>query len=203
MIKKIYLLAFIHFLGQQTFAADEPLKHYVSIGIGAPNLPKFYFNKFDYQNKFKASGTGPFHLKYENRVKTWLGIGLSINHMTYKISYTDNATDTVRGVIVPNNVEISSNNTAFNFRTNLHFINPEKYDKLDVYFGIGLGFKVGKLRVSSDYEGYTPSFKLPSINKFGFETTLGMRYFFDKNLGLYSEIGIAKSIVQIGLTARF
>ncbi len=183
--------------------AQDIGKNYVSIGAGFPNLPRYFFNTFSTMDKFKSTGTGPYHLKYENRIKTWLGIGASINHMTYTVTYTEKVSDTVQGIIVPNNVKISSNNTALNFRANIHFINPEKYEKLDVYFGIGLGYRFGKLRISSDYEQYTPSIKLPNVSKIGFETTLGMRYFIDNWIGFYLELGPAKSIVQAGLTARF
>jgi hypothetical protein len=37
----------------------------------------------------------------------------------------------------------------------------------------------------------------------GFESTLGARYMFTPNIGLYSEVGIAKAAFQFGLNAKF
>ena len=172
----------------------------VSVGAGFPNLPRFFFNYLKTEKNFQATGTGPFHLKYENRVKPWLGIGLSINHMTYSISYSQDVLDTNLGRIYPNKINISSNNTAFNFRGNLHFLNN---DHNDLYWGLGLGFRVGKINIDSEYPTFQPKLNLPSLSYLGFETSLGYRHFFDDNLGLYAEIGLAKSIVQFGFTGRF
>jgi len=202
--KKTCLIAMMCLLLLHTKVQGQvPGKNYVSIGAGFPNLPRFFFNTLSSKDKFTSSGTGPYHLKYENRVYSWLGLGVSINHMTYKVSYKENVLDTANGIIVPNQVEISNNNTAVNLRSNFHFINPEKYEHLDVYMGLGFGYRFGKLRISSEYQGYTPSIKLPGLSKLGAEVTFGMRYFIDKNIGFYTELGIAKSIVQAGLTARF
>jgi len=38
---------------------------------------------------------------------------------------------------------------------------------------------------------------------FGFEFTLGARYFFSNNIGVYAEVGAAKSVMQGGLVAKF
>jgi len=128
---------------------------------------------------------------------------VNINHMSYHVSYTDDILDTVNGVILPNNIDIRSNNTAVNLRGNLHFINPEKNDKLDIYMGIGFGLRFGKFNVSSQYAEFTPSVKLPNLSKIGFETTLGARYFLTDNIGVYAEFGPAKSLIQGGLSVRF
>lgn len=183
--------------------SDAEFKHTLSIGAGTPNLPVLFFNIYDSKDNFKTEGKGPYHLKYENRINNFLSLGLNINAMSYHVSYTENVLDTVKGVIMPNNIDIRGNNTAFNVRGNLHIINPEKNDKLDVYLGIGLGLRFGKLKVSSQYESFTPSIKLPSINHIGLESTIGMRYFLADNIGVYAEFGPAKSLIQGGLSIRF
>ena len=33
----------------------------------------------------------------------------------------------------------------------------------------------------------------------GFETTIGARYYFTDNIGLYAETGLAKAVIQAGL----
>jgi hypothetical protein len=200
---KIKLLFILICLSCAGWTQAQESRHYVSAGVGFPNLPRFYFNTLSHLDRFKSTGTGPYHLKYENRIYRWLGVGASINHMTYTVKYTENVLDTVNGNIVPSNITISSNNTALNLRANLHLMNPEKYDKVDIYFGIGIGYKFGKLKIESSYQDYKPSIKLPSLSKLGLETTFGFRYFIDKHIGFYTEIGLAKSVIQAGLCMRF
>lgn len=175
----------------------------VSVGAGFPNLPRLFFNYLSTEKNYKATGTGPFHLKYENRVNRWLGVGLSVNHMTYSVTYTQDVLDTALGRVYPNKINISSNNTAFNFRSNLHFLDPENQSKHDFYVGMGLGFRVGKLRIESEYPSFQPKLDLPSLSHLGLEATIGYRYFLDDNLGFYSEFGLAKSVLQIGFSGRF
>lgn len=189
--------------GSLSAQSDAPLKHTLSLGAGFPNLPVAFFNIYDSKRNFNVDGKGPYHIKYENRINSFLGLGLNINNMSYHVSYTEDVLDTVNGIILPNNIDIRSNNTAFNVRCNLHFINPEKNKDLDVYMGMGLGLRFGKLNVSSQYSAFTPSIKLPNLSKIGFETTIGMRYFLTENIGVYTEFGPAKSLIQGGLSVRF
>lgn len=199
---KFKFLAFLIVL-QITHSYAQVGQNTVSVGAGFPNLPKFFFNYLNTEKNFKATGTGPFHLKYENLVKPWLGLGLSINHMTYSVSYSQDVLDTNLGRVYPNKINISSNNTAFNLRANIHFLNSEKTKKNDLYWGMGIGFRTGKLIIDSEYKDYQPKLDLPSLSRLGFEASLGYRHFFDENLGLYAELGLAKSIFQFGFTGRF
>ena len=70
-------------------------------------------------------------------------------------------------------------------------------------WGMGIGFRTGKLIIDSEYKAYQPKLDLPSLSRLGFEASLGYRHFFDENLGLYAELGLAKSIFQFGFTGRF
>jgi len=181
----------------------QEFRHTVSAGAGFPNLPRLLFNTFTSKDEYQSNGTGPYHLKYEYRVNRWFGAGLSINHMTYSVAYKEKHLDTAIGRIVPNNIRISSNSTSINLRGNLHFLDPENHEKTDFYLGLGLGYRAGKQIVSADYQDNVPSIDLGSLYRLGFETTLGFRYFFDDNLGLYTEIGYAKSLIQFGFSGRF
>jgi Outer membrane protein beta-barrel domain len=184
-------------------AGAQELRHTVSFGAGFPNLPRLLFNTFTSKDDYQSTGTGPYHLKYEYRVNRWFGGVISINHMTYSVAYKEKHLDTALGRIVPNNIKISSNSTSINLRGNLHLINPENHEKTDLYLGLGLGYRAGKQIVSADYQDNVPSIDLGSLYRLGFETTLGFRYFFDDNLGIYTELGYAKSILQFGFSGRF
>lgn len=183
-------------------ASDEP-QFTVSAGIGAPNLTLALFNIFDNgSNQFTKRGSGPLHFKAEKRMNKLLGLGLNINYVSYDIRYVDKVLDQTQGTIREVNARIQGSNTAFNCRANLYFTDPENNPQLDVYWGMGLGLKFGGPKISSDFEGYSPSIKLPAFNKIGFESTIGLRYFPIENFGIYAELGIAKSIVQGGLVVK-
>ena len=186
--------------------ADEKLPVFkVSLGIGSPNLVRYttFFNVYKGQPGYETKSLGPFHLKLEYRLKWWLGLGINVNYMSYGLSYIDRAFDPNVGA-VDNKVRIRNTNTAVNLRSNFYFFNPEKRTtKSELYLGAGLGYKFGKFKVTSEYEEYTPKVTFNDLYKFGFEATCGYRYNFSKHLAVYSEIGVAKSIFQLGLTGRF
>lgn len=202
-MKKLLVLAFI-LLFTKAYSNDNP-GNYISAGFGFPNIPRLVFNNlnfFDSKSDYKNTGTGPLHFKYENRVTSFLGIGVNINYMDYRVSYTEPQLDTFQGVVVMNKVKISAWNLATNVRANFYFTNPENTPKTDVYFGIGLGYRMGKFTTSADIKGTEPKIQLPSLFKLGCEATFGYRHYFNDHIGLYAELGLAKSILQVGLTGR-
>lgn len=204
-MKKLLLTLFLFVVFQTLKAQSEVEKPIlISAGIGVPNTPRFFFNYLKSESlAFKSTGVGPYHFKVEYQPKWWLGLGLNINHMQYTVEYDQNIFDSVLGKFTPNTYKIESKNTAFNARINFHFFNPENFEKSDLYFGLGMGYRTGSFKISSKIQGYEPKIKLPNFLKLGFETTLGYRYFFTENIGLFSELGIAKSVLQLGTTIRF
>ncbi|NQW43675.1 MAG: outer membrane beta-barrel protein [Bacteroidetes bacterium] len=177
-------------------------KYTVSAGVGFPNLPRLTSVLFKNNNGYSSKGNGPYHIKVENRLNEWFGLGININYMDYQVSYVGEALD-ANGIKVPNNILVKSHNTALNIRANFHLLNNVENEKWDLYIGTGLGYKFGKFKVSSDYTEYTPTITLPSISPIGLEFTIGARYFVIPNLGIYAEIGPAKSFIQFGLSCRF
>ena len=77
--------------------------------------------------------------------------------------------------------------------------------KFDPYLGLGVGYRNSSYKYSSTDPNWDEStftgFKNPF--NFGGDLTFGTRYFFTDNIGAYVELGIAKSILQLGLTAKF
>jgi opacity protein-like surface antigen len=95
---------------------------------------------------------------------------------------------------------INFKNTSVLGRINLHFANSEKFD---AYWGAGLGYKFGRWKHTDNDPDTEVDGEIPSIIPFGFETTVGVRYFFIPNVGVYAELDIAKAPIQFGLTAKF
>lgn len=188
-------------------ARATDFKHTVSSGYGFPNLPRVLFNAYgNYQDKanYSSSGFGPLHLKYEYRISNRIGLLASINHLSYKIRFTEIYGDT-NGKILPNNALIRQSRTAVNARFNFHFLNPENHERTEFYAGLGLGYNFGKAPViEADFPDGVGSVRLPPLMlRMSIEATLGYRRFVSDHIGFYAEAGIAKSVVQAGICARF
>jgi len=194
------LLAFLLLILCSNSLWAQHSKHTISVGIGFPNLPRFYFNQFDYKTSFSSTGTGPYHLKYENKIIPRIGLGASINYMAYQVSYNEIIFDTSFGTIANNKTNIKSNNLAINARVNYHLLDPSKHPKTALYIGVGLGYRMGRFTVESDFPSNTLSITLPNLYRLGLEHTIGWRQKIYKESSFYLEIGPAKSIIQAGIT---
>jgi hypothetical protein len=174
-------------------------KHNISVGIGFPNIPRFYFNQFNYKTSFSSTGTGPYHLKYENKINSRFGLGASINYMAYQVSYNELIFDTTLGTIANNKTTIKSNNLAINARVNYHLLDPIKHPKTAFYVGFGVGYRIGRFTTESDFPSNTVSITLPNIYRLGLESTIGWRQKIYKQSSFYLEMGPAKSVIQAGI----
>lgn len=173
-------------------------KSIVSIGYGFPNLGKSLFNTYNEYTDFKVAGFGPMHIKYEYGVSDKIGIGVSVNIVTFKVAWTEDAYG-------PNDTKryehrIKSSAYSILARLNTHFATQEK---IDPYWGFGIGYSGRKYANSSDDPNYTADITFKNLIPIGFESTLGCRFFFTDIIGAYIEVGFSKSIVQGGLSAKF
>jgi len=173
----------------------------VSLGYGMPNLTKSVYKAYESFIGYKVTGFGPMHIKFEYGVSEKFGVGLSVNTVSTKVSWTDTYEDWVDTAYVETTYEsgVKFNAIAFNIRGNYHFVNT---DKLDVYGGLGLGYNNSKSEFYSD----DPDALVLSVSAFiplGLEFSVGTRYFFTDNIGAYIECGLAKSVIQGGLSIKF
>jgi opacity protein-like surface antigen len=152
----------------------------------------------DENNNIKFKNFGPLYFKYEYGVAEHIGLGINFAYATNEISYNyDDIDDNGNDVVYK---EVDTRKTySILARVNFHFGDAEKFDP---YLGVGLGYRDAKWTFeSNDPDGFNADYK--TLVKFGFETTVGVRYFFSDNFGLYGEVGGAKSIVQLGLCGKF
>ncbi len=177
-----------------------------SAGYGVGNLSKAFFNAVvDAANidGFSIKTTGPFFIKGEYAVTDNIGLGLNIATITNKSSQFDfNYTDPNTGDDVTARLSLKRPNTSIMARANFYFVNEESFQ---MYGGFGLGLRLGGIKItgqSKDIDQFNQSFSLP-LNPFGFEATLGARYFFIPNLGIYAEVGAAKGLLQFGVSGKF
>lgn len=155
-------------------------------------LWKLLLNTYEDELGYSFSGFGPVHFRGEFGLSDNIGIALSVNHNSWKATWTH--TD---GTFIYYD-EFKRSVISFLGRINVHFAVTES---VDPYWGIGAGYRSATYSFTSTDPGYDTSVSSP-LN-LGFETTFGLRYYFAENFGLYAELGLAQSIVQGGLSLKF
>ncbi len=188
----LFAAAFAMFTGAVNAQSFEKGKVIISGGYGFGNLTKALFKTYQDEAGYKATSLGPIFGKFEYAVSDKIGIGVNVAHIGVGVSYD---VETSEGV---SQNKFKWNNTSVLARLNLHFA---KSEKLDAYWGAGLGYRFGGMKWESQTDDTSAEF--PFVNPFGFETTIGVRYYFIPNLGVYAEAGIAKAPIQFGLSAAF
>jgi opacity protein-like surface antigen len=170
--------------------AFEQGKSQISIGYGFANTTQALLSNYDqtlYPN-LEFSALGPLFLKYEFGATEKIGFGLNVAYAGAGITYDDGT-----GI---GTASLDWWGISYNARVNRHF---GSHDKFDPYIGVGMGYKMAKWTASADDESEDMGALIP----LGFETTFGARYMFTPNIGLYTEVGIAKAIAQFGINAKF
>ena len=186
----------------------------LSVGYGYPNLDKWAFgNYYTYNNNktYQSIGYGPIHFRAEYALSDKIGVGISLNYNTYGGTWHD--------AYANNNGWGYVSTGTYNFkkqiysltglvRFNYHVFTTEK---LDPYFSFGAGFKTIWKNYSSNAPDYVNEYynelhssdygisNLPA----SFEAVAGMRYYFTKKFAIYSELGMAKSLIQAGVSIGF
>ncbi|MBI3501497.1 MAG: hypothetical protein HY063_06865 [Bacteroidetes bacterium] len=174
----------------------------ISAGYGFGNFTQALFSFANSFGGYSYSSIGPIHGKFEYGLSDNIGVGLSMNYIGAKAKWNDtydvyNST-TGNYDTYPCTNEWDFSSLSILARFNVHFATTEK---LDPYWGIGAGYRSGSWSQSSTCQGGTTR-AYPSYQPFGFETTFGLRYYFTDNIGLYSEIGWAKAVIQFGVAVK-
>jgi opacity protein-like surface antigen len=171
----------------------------ISIGYGGVTLLSSISKNFDNYADVKYSGMGPIYFKFEHAMTDNLGLGVNVayatNEWNYKYTgsdangnpatYTETTTRSTYSILARLNYHIGSN------------------DKFDPYLGLGLGYRDATWKYDSTAPEGTSGVELKGLMPLGMELTMGLRYFFTDNIGLYAEFGAAKSVLQGGLSVKF
>ena len=191
----------------------EKDKNYFSFSYGFGS----YFSPSSFENTVKnnlsytntsisSNSLGPLSFKYERAVSEKVGIGISVNYLSnsFKITKTDLGTNSN----ITGNYNLNRTTFSILARMNLHFVEGEKFDP---YWGIGIGYRTTNWKQEISYsdetftdpnpEDFTPPIRIQF--PFGFETVFGTRYFVGPNFALFGELGLAKAVLQVGVTGKF
>lgn len=197
----ICLLTATMFMGAKTSSAQafEEEKSVVSLGYGFGTFIGAIASSFDNNPGYSYSSFGPMYAKWEYGVAENIGIGINLAYVKYTFNYNyDGYDNNGNSATYQEKDEFASFSGLL--RINWHFGDN---DKLDPYYGIGLGYRTGTWSYTTNDPSGTNSGDLNTPIPFGFETTFGLRYLFSENWGAYLEAGAAKSVMQVGLCGKF
>ncbi len=169
----------------------------ISAGYGIASYTGFYSRSLssDGYSDIESSGTGPVYLKFSHAMSDKISLGLNFAYEQREFSYKESDDFYVSEYTYYETVE----GFSLNARLDWHFATSEK---VDPYFGLGFGFKDSQWSYKSN-NPFDDDEMEQDIIPLGFETTLGLRYFVSQNVGLYAEVGVAKSIFQFGVCGKF
>lgn len=171
----------------------------LTLGYGLPDLNRMSLrssNIKDYDNKtirgygpiiFKAE-YGFYKFKWGHSVGGGIIVGVNSTSVTYYYSnslwtHTDRSTTITIGA-----------------RGTYHFFNN---DKIDCYANVGLGFNVNSYnQITNNPKGKNDLYFNKRSNLYE-AFTVGIRYYFSKNIGVYAEAGWDMAPFQGGLAVKF
>ena len=199
--------------GRNCYAAGTTT---ITLGYGFPNITKMVWGSvYSAYDEVNVTGYGPLHLKAEYGLSDVVSLGVSVGYVHTQWDWTveEGLWQNVSTLDPYGNTIIQSQYITqtykegiiysalnVNVRANFHFLTTKK---LDPYFGVGLGYNKATITTYSDDPNYAYNESISSPIPLGFETTLGLRYYFTPNIGIYTEAGLSKSILQGGLSIKF
>ena len=169
----------------------------ISVGYGAMSggFLKVLLKTYEDEAGYNFTSFGPIHFRGEYGLSDGVGLVVSVNHNSWQASWTHMDSSLTSPIY---HDEVKRSVTSILARLNFHFGVTEK---IDPYFGVGAGYRIVDFSFNSTDVNYGFSFKSPFHA--GFETTVGVRCYLTKSIGVYGEIGLAQSLLQGGLVASF
>lgn len=196
----------------------------VTVGYGFPNLYKSLHKSFivNLNNLGDPYGTttyaystnafGPTFLKVDYGVTKLIGLGLTAGYFnsnitqtaTYTVTEYNSSTSTYSDKTYQDVTNYTYSSFSIGARINFHFGTGKR---LDPYVGVALGYSSNTIKQT--YSSNNPNAIVSApYNRTGipthFAVTIGMRYYFTPNIGIYGEVGFDKwSLMQGGLAIKF
>lgn len=189
------LLLVVNFLNAQFFKNNDnqftkPHGLTISLGYGTPSIIRTYLKIKNTHNDYWIKGSGPYMFKFEYFFLNKISIGLNATYSASKIAWMDDGYDTVIHNVRPYEYGVKAKEISGLLRANYHFGHRKK---LDNYAGLGFGYGYITLESYST----APLNQINATNSvprpITIEATYGMRYYFTKNIAIYTELGLGKS----------
>jgi hypothetical protein len=162
----------------------------LSLGYGFPNLSGTGYTVWGWGAGVRHLGVGPAYLKYEHAIRDEIGIGgyAAVAASRHRYGPNERYTDRV---------------TAFGMGVlgYYHFNKLIPVRNLDVYAGVGIGFRNLSYTYDNGYNvrrGSSSDFVVLPIAK------AGVRYYVTRGFGFYGEAGYDNmSSMNLGISFRF
>lgn len=199
-MKNLSLILLVLLALNVTGQAFQQGRSYISMGIGTGNVLSSVFKeavKASNRTNLSHRTSGPFYLKYEYGLSDAVGFGLNYAYLKDEISYNQQIDS---GVL---NAKVGRRTQSILFRFNFHL---SKSETIDPYIGLGFGYRTASWYYEDNKGGnefLEQNFNVSRYFPLGAELTFGTRIMFSPNIGAYTEIGISKGIIQVGLTGSF
>ncbi len=194
-----WLIAFLSYSQDQLPQVFSNRTLTISLGYGVPNLTEKMFNlTILRQSNALTNSWGPLHLRSEQAVAEWFGIGVSVNIAYFRASWK--TTDPFNpSTTYLKDLQVTS--MSFLLRSWLHFV--PRHPFIDPYFSFGFGYRWNEVQYNNGGDPYDDdALVYDFVFPMAFEAALGFRYYITRNLAIYAETGIAKSIINFGLTLK-
>lgn len=151
----------------------------------------------------ELSPLGNFHGKFEYAVANRLGLGLNVDYFSQEIKWTENAVSQATGLDTIYYSSDKGYTLNISARMNVHIITRKK---VDFFLGMQAGFNAGKYKYTSSNPSPNDDIKVDyqiPAGRFVFGMTLGFRFYVKPQMAIFTEIGYATSIFQIGGSYKF
>jgi hypothetical protein len=207
-------------INAQVFEKNQSI---TTVGYGYPNLFMIQLKRIsNSQNQLShlfgsknytttVNGYGPLFLKSEYALNSRIALGVSIGYWNVQYTETSNYQEYVYNANTGTASYISYTDisryifSSFSAgaRMNLHFGTG---NKIDPYVGFAIGYTDGKLK--HEFSSDNPHYMNPSEMSYTpipvyLAGSFGIRYYFMKNIGVYTELGLEKwALIQGGLVIK-
>jgi opacity protein-like surface antigen len=182
-------LNFSTLLAQNAF---EIKKNYISVGYGLELLNAQSWYPESQREGYKFSSLGPITMKYEHALGEEFGLGLVVGYSKSSVSWIDTS-------------GVDNYNYSFKFqkitaalRMNWHFFTDENWN---AYAGVGMGYKDSTWKLETNDDWYNDDVEIKGA-PIALSLSMGVRYYFSPNLGLFLETGMGHGFVQCGLQVK-
>jgi hypothetical protein len=193
-----------HVMAQDGTAFDKGTV-VATVGYGFPDLYRTSLRvAYNGYNSRKVSGIGPLILKGDYGIVKFkwghsVGAGIVVGYSHTKVKFGNDYY--YYGVYTPYTQTDSYNTITVGARGTYHFFTKEKFD---CYASIGLGYNINTYtHTTDDPRGASVAVYKNRANLYS-AFTVGIRYYFSNNFGVYSELGWDMSApIQAGIALKF
>lgn len=196
----------------EKIACLKPKNITVSVGYGAPSIIRTFLKINNKDKDYKIMGYGPYTFKADYMINKKWSIGINCTYSFSRLSWMADGWDSTIKAKRLYEYGVEAEEIAGLIRGNYHFYNNKK---TDAYVGLGIGY--GKIHLGTytlaPQNQFSVAYSIPK--PISFECTVGMRHYYTKHIGIYSEIGLGKawyifkkyfipeSIFQLGINVKF